>query len=90
MVTCENRGSLNHSCAIVRGPEDSQPAMPGAASPNPVSGQGPGVSTIFAFTAQGQGTYRIACLVPDHEQAGMWDSFTVGPASGQPTASIGT
>ena len=88
-VTCENRGPLNHSCAIVRGPGDSQPAIAGAASPNPVSGQAPGTTTAFEFTAQGQGTYRIACLVPGHEQAGMWDTFTVGAASGQPSAHVG-
>jgi hypothetical protein len=85
-VTCENRGPLNHSCAIVRGPSDSQPAIAGAASPNPVTGQAPGTTTTLDFTAQGQGTYRIACLVPGHEEAGMWDTFTVGAASGQPSA----
>lgn len=85
-VTCENRGPLNHSCAIVRGADDSQPAIAGAGSPNPVAGQAPGVTTTFQFTAQGQGTYRIACLVPGHEQGGMWDSFTVAAASSQPSA----
>jgi hypothetical protein len=89
MVTCENRGPLNHSCAIVRGPDDSQPAITGAGSPDPVSGQAPGVSTAFEFTAQGQGTYRIACLVPGHEQGGMWDRFTIGPSSSPPAARIG-
>lgn len=88
-VTCENRGPLNHSCAIVRGPQDSQPAMPGAASPDPVSGQAPGVSTTIEFTAQGQGTYRIACLGPGHEQGGMWDSFTVGPLPASPRRASG-
>ena len=88
-VTCENRGPLNHSCAIVRGPADGRPAIPGAGSPDPVSGQAPGVTTTFEFSAQGQGTYRIACLVPGHEQAGMWDTFTVGAASGHPSAHVG-
>jgi FtsP/CotA-like multicopper oxidase with cupredoxin domain len=88
-VTCENRGPLNHSCAIVRGPADSQPAIAGAGSPDAVTGQAPGATTTFQFVAQGQGTYRIACLVPGHEQAGMWDTFTVGPASARPAASVG-
>jgi hypothetical protein len=88
MVTCENRGPLNHSCAIVRGPDDSQPVIAGAGSPNPVSGQAPGVSAVFEFIAQDRGTYRIACLVPGHEQGGMWDSFTVGPASSRPDARV--
>ena len=89
-VTCENRGPLNHSCAIVRGPADSQPAIAGASSPNPVGGQPAGSTTTFDFTAQGQGTYRIACLVPGHEQAGMWDTFTITGASSQPTARVRT
>ena len=89
-VICENRGPLNHSCAIVRGPTDSQPAIVGASSPNPVSGQPAGATTTFDFTAHGQGTYRIACLVPGHEQAGMWDTFTITGAGGQPTARVGT
>ena len=88
-VTCENRGPLNHSCAIVRAPADSRPAIAGASSHDPVGGQAPGVTTTFEFTAQGQGTYRIACLVPGHEQAGMWDSLTVSTASSQPSARIG-
>jgi hypothetical protein len=87
-VTCENRGPLNHSCAIVRGPTDSQPAIVGASSPNPVSGQPAGATTTFDFTAQGQGAYRIACLVPGHEQAGMWDNFTITGAGSQPTAQV--
>jgi len=89
-VTCENRGPLNHSCAIVRGPTDSQPAIGGASSPNPVSGQPAGATTAFDFTAQGQGAYRIACLVPGHEQAGMWDTFTITGADTQPAAKVGS
>jgi hypothetical protein len=89
-VTCENRGPLNHSCAIVRGPNDSQAAIAGASSPNPVSGQAAGQTTTFDFTAQGQGTYRIACLVPGHENAGMWDTFTITGAGSQPTAKVAT
>ena len=89
-VTCENRGPLNHSCAIVRGLADSQPALAGASSPNPVGGQPAGSTTTFDFTAQGQGAYRIACLVPGHEQAGMWDTFTITGADTQPTAKVGS
>ena len=88
-VTCENRGPLNHSCAIVRGLTDSQPAIVGASSPSPVSGQPAGATTTFDFTARGQGTYRIACLVPGHEQAGMWDTFTITGVGSQPAAKVG-
>jgi FtsP/CotA-like multicopper oxidase with cupredoxin domain len=88
-IACDNKGPLNHSCAIVRGPNDSGPAIDGASSPNPTAGMPAGQSSTFAFMASGQGTYRIACLVPGHEQAGMWDTFTVAAASsGPPTARL--
>lgn len=88
IVACENRGPLNHSCAIVKGPSDSAPAIAGASSPNPGSGSAPGKTDTFTFTATGQGTYRISCLVPGHEQAGMWDTFTVTAASAPPSARL--
>src|SRR5215831_1795759 len=56
-VTCENLGPLNHSCAIVRRSTDSEPAILGASSPSPISGQPAGTTTTFQFTAQGRGTY---------------------------------
>ena len=89
-VTCENRGPLSHSCAIVRGPTDTQPAIAGASPPNPVTGQAAGETTTFDFMASGQGTYHIACLVPGHEQAGMCDSLTIAGAGTQPSAKVGT
>ena len=77
-VTCRNAGSMRHSCAIVRGAMTAVPAFPGATSPDPVLGLRTGQTARFAFTASRAGTYRIACLVPGHEQARMWDVLVVG------------
>jgi sulfocyanin len=76
-VKCTNQATTNHSCAIVAGQSDTAPAFPGAATPNPVAGLGQGQSASFSFTPDKVGTFRIVCLVPGHEGAGMWDAFVV-------------
>jgi sulfocyanin len=85
-VECSNMGAVPHSCAIVHGASDTTPAFPGAASPNPTVGLTKGEKATFSFTPDRPGGYRIACLVPGHEESGMWDTFTVSE-SGQPTIS---
>jgi FtsP/CotA-like multicopper oxidase with cupredoxin domain len=77
-VTCRNAGSMRHSCAIVRGAMTAVPAFPGATTPDPVLGLKTGQTARFTFTASRAGTYRIACLVPGHEEARMWDVLVVG------------
>ena len=77
-VTCRNAGPMRHSCAIVRGPMTAIPAFPGATTPDPVLGLKTGQTVRFTFTASRAGTYRIACLVPGHEEARMWDVLVVG------------
>ncbi len=77
-VTCTNAGTVAHSCAIVHGPQTVTPAFRGAATPHPVSGLRPGATARFTFTADHAGVYRIACLVPGHEDARMWDVLVVG------------
>lgn len=80
VVDCENRGSVRHSCAIVRGSLSVTPAFQGAASPQPLTGLSPGSKATFSFTARRTGTFRIACLVPGHEQARMFDVLEVARA----------
>jgi hypothetical protein len=77
-VICENAASMRHSCAIVSGPLTVAPAFPGATTPSPTLGLRAGQSARFTFKASPAGTYRIACLVPGHEQARMWDVLVVG------------
>jgi hypothetical protein len=77
VVDCENRGARRDSCAIVEGALSTAPAFAGATSPSPVSGLLEGQHARFAFTASRVGTFRIASLVPGHEQARMWDVLDV-------------
>jgi hypothetical protein len=73
-IRCENRGPLNHSCAVVEGPMTIRPAFRGAATPVLSAGK----RASFSFLASRRGTYRLACLVPGHEEARMWDVLDVG------------
>ena len=72
VVDCENRGGTRHSCAVVKGSLSTRPAFPGAASPAPITGLPPGAKATFSFRATRIGSFRIACLVPGHEQAREW------------------
>ena len=72
-LTCANRGGMSHSCAVVRGPMTITPAFRGAATPI----LPPGSSTKLSFVASRVGTYRLACLVPGHEEARMYDVLDV-------------
>jgi hypothetical protein len=77
-VRCSNNSSsMLHSCAVVRGVGGGAPVFPGAASPDPHDGLPPHHQAVFSFRAARTGTYRIVCLVPGHEQAGMWDVLDV-------------
>jgi len=72
-----NSASTRHSCAIVRGVSGTAPAFPGAATPAPQAGLPSHHSAVFSFVPTRVGSYRIACLVPGHELAGMWDVLDV-------------
>jgi hypothetical protein len=76
-VDCQNRGPLRHSCAVVRGAMTAQPAFAHAATPELAAGK----RSSFSFVASRRGTYRLACLVPGHEEARMWDVLDVGKTS---------
>lgn len=82
-VDFSNQGRLPHSVAITHSARSTAPAFPGAALPPSelTAGIAPGRSAAFTFTTGTPGTYRIACLVPGHQSAGMWDTFMVtGPS----------
>jgi hypothetical protein len=83
VVDCENRGGMRHSCAIVKGSLTVAPAFSGAAT----QALSPGSKATFSFVASRAGSFRIACLVPGHEQARMWDVLEVA-RGGQPSVSV--
>jgi hypothetical protein len=68
-VVCRNGGSGYHSCAVVHGAGSATISFRGASSPHPGQGLAPGESATFSFRASRVGVYRLACLVPGHEQA---------------------
>lgn len=76
-VVCKNRGTLRHSCAVVKNAASTKPAFPGGSTPRPTAGLLPGRSATFSFRATKTGVYRFACLVPGHEDARMWDVLTI-------------
>jgi plastocyanin len=77
---CTNKTNVPHSCAVVENATATSPAFSGAATKDPVGGLQPGDSETFTFTADRTGQFRIVCLVPGHEDAGMWDRFNVTSA----------
>ena len=81
-IACSNHGGLNHSCAVVSGPMTATPAFRGAATPI----LPPGAKAAFSFVASRRGSFRLACLVPGHEEARMWDVLEV-TARGRPSIS---
>jgi hypothetical protein len=76
-VVCTNRGPLRHSCAVVHGADSARPAFRGATTPRPQTGLEAGHTARFTFRASKRGVYRIACLVPGHESARMWDVLKI-------------
>jgi hypothetical protein len=84
LVHFKNEGNLNHSAVVVANASATSPAFPGAGTPDPTVGQPPGGTASFSFLADKVGTYRLACLVPGHEGAGMWVTLRVVGA-GRPT-----
>ncbi len=87
VVNFSNVGAINHSAAVVSGGTTTTPAFPGASTPSPTTGTAPGQTATFTFLAATPGRYRLACLLPGHEDRGMWETFTV-TSGGLPTASL--
>ena len=81
-VTFSNKGSFPHSAVITpyakRTSTSGFPlAFHGASTTNATSGNAPGNTQRFSFTASKEGAYAIVCAVPGHEAAGMWDTLNV-------------
>jgi hypothetical protein len=85
-VDCVNRSSRRASCAVVPSTQQGGPAIPGAATPRPVSGLAPGARANFTFTTRGTGSYRLVSLVSGQAGARMFDILDV-VHGGVPSAS---
>lgn len=85
-VHCTNHAALRNSCAVVSGPNAARPAFRGATTPNPSQGLASGESATFSFVAARTGVYRIASVVPGHEQARMYAVLEVA-RGGRPAIS---
>ena len=81
-VECVNRGTVDNSCAVVRGAGAKVPLEPSLGTPV----LHPGASASFTFTPTEVGSYRITDLVPARESAGTWMKLdVVGPDVARPT-----
>ena len=87
-IKCENQGTVAHSCAVTKG-SSSQPADPAWSTEIPFDGMEPGITESFTFTPHAAARYRIACLVPGHEDSGMWVQLDV-VGGGQPSITART
>lgn len=94
-LTLVNQGALPHSLQVV--PEattppptaEAQPAFPGAETPNPQVGAGPGQTAQASFVASRPGRYLLICGVPGHAVVGMYAVLEVSPqASTRPHMSV--
>ena len=85
-VQCKNEAALRNSCAVVSGPNADRPAFRGATTPDPVQGLAGGESATFSFVASRTGVFRIASVVPGHEQARMYAVLVV-TRGGRPSIS---
>jgi len=83
VIDLRNVAAIPHSAAVVTA-SGTAPVFAGASVADPVKGVAPGGRARFHFVASAAGSYRIACLVPGHEAAGMWAALTV-TAGGLPT-----
>ena len=85
-VHCTNHAALRNSCAVVSGPNAARPAFRGATTPDPAQGLESGESATFSFVASRTGLFRIASVVPGHEQARMYAVLDV-TRGGRPSIS---
>lgn len=81
-VRCINDSNVAQSCSIVANSLAATPALPGASTPDPTQGLGPGSSASFSFVASRPGAYRVASLVDDEEIGNAtWDGLQIGGTS---------
>lgn len=86
-VFCLNQASTPRSCAVMSGAGAAAPAFAGATTPHPAAGVPAGGAANFSFIVGRVGSYRVASLVPGHQDRGLWERFEV-VATGKPSVSM--
>jgi hypothetical protein len=76
-LQCENRGTVNNSCAVVSSGSATAPLDPSWTTPDPQTGLASGESASFQFTPEKTGSFRIASLVAGSEASGTWADLEV-------------
>jgi sulfocyanin len=90
-IDFQNAATLAHSMEILpymaaQPPvPPATPAFPGAATKNLTAGLPKGTKTTVSFIANKPGTYELACGVPAHALAGMWEKFIVSAEVKRPS-----
>ncbi|HVC83018.1 MAG TPA: PQQ-binding-like beta-propeller repeat protein [Chloroflexota bacterium] len=83
-----NHSPLAHSMAVVPTLKLNASVVPLAATPKANQGVGANVTQYAGFTAYAAGKDYLACLVPGHILAGMWDNFTISATATMPSIQV--
>jgi uncharacterized cupredoxin-like copper-binding protein len=91
-VTMEftNKSEVPHSVELTKSIKGTlTPAVIGvapiAAPANPAQGIRPGITQLTGFTMQKPGSFYLACGVPGHVKAGMWDTLEASTTAKLPS-----
>ncbi|HXT34861.1 MAG TPA: sulfocyanin-like copper-binding protein, partial [Chloroflexota bacterium] len=83
-----NHSPLAHSAAVVPTLKLNASVVPLAETPKANQGVGANVTQYAGFTAYAPGKDYLACLVPGHILAGMWDNFTISATAKMPSIQV--
>lgn len=72
-----NHSGLSNSLAVVANATSRRVVFPGASTQALTRGIVQGQTQVFSFQTTHVGNFRLASLVPGHEDSGMWAHFVV-------------
>ena len=91
-VIFSNASAIPHSAALLLSknvpPKLATIAGGPVETPNAMQGVTAGKEQYVEFSAVDAGKYVLACLVPGHLPAGMWDNFTISSSAKMPTIQV--
>jgi sulfocyanin len=87
-----NKAALPHSAALIQNLKTPSALTSSLgtpiATPNAMQGVAAGKTQYASFSAVEPGNFFMACLVPGHITAGMWDNFIVSTTAKAPSLQI--